>query len=69
MPGAFEDRPGLCVDATNVNSLLHAFQSHSEQEKPCYLQVYWHVNKYFPKCSDIAFIAEAVTTAFRTDLR
>ena len=59
-------RASLRVNCTNINSLLHALERHSEQKEPRYLQSHWQINKDLAKRSDfwLIFFLHGNTLAF-----
>ena len=48
-----EDTSSLRVDGTDIDSLLHALQSHAEEKDPSDLQIDWQVDKDLAQCGNL----------------
>ena len=48
-----EDTSSLRVDGADIDSLLHALESHTEEKDPSDLQIDWQVDKDLAQCSNL----------------
>ena len=55
------------MNAAHNDSLLHALESHSKEEKSCDLQVARQIHEYFPKSSDLTFLLRLTFSERRWD--